>query len=1051
MWAFYVNRGQGIASFGWRDKDHAILEFQPANKAYRLTSTHGFRTFVKWGGRQGTTYEPFRWPVRSVRQCLQVTSEALALEDTATHLGLHTAVRYFTLPNEPMAALVRILTVTNRTRSPRTCELLDGLPVIAPFGSSDAYLKTMSRTLEAWYEVTNVPTAPVFRLRVDPQDRPDVTRVTQGFFYAAWVQRGDRLVALPVIVEPERVFGSVTDLTVPAAFWETPHFVVPRAPRVTDSTPTALAYLHTRLAAGASVQVISLIGHTRDEQTLRSYLRRVTPAFVAAKEHENQAIIHYLQDQLFTVTASRTFDGYVRQIFLDNLLRGGFPACVGHGDQATVVYLYGRKHGDLERDYNRFVVEPTPWSQGNAHYRDFNQNRRSDGWLEPRAAELNIKTFCSLIQLDGFNPFVYTGTRFRVQAAERVTAMLKSWIPETPLPTLLTSLAEGMTAGEVALWLDDRGLPRATQETCLAAILSVAERVECAEHGEGFWSDHWTYNLDLIEQFVELYPERLQELLFEEHYTTYDNAYVVVPRRNKYLLLNGTIQQLQAVQLDPAKQALLKRRERDAWWVRTQQGRGDMFRTSLTVKLLLLFANKLASLDPAGAGIEMEADKPNWFDALNGLPALFGSSTAETFELARGLRWLHAALQQAAQAEAVAIRCPVELVEFCRQLRHTLDTFRQNTRPERDLTYWEEATTAKETYREVVKHGISGEMRTLGGKELGEWLTLALERVEVALAKARDPRMHLYHTYYWYEPVAYEPLGTAEEGQPVTITIRRFRQHVLPLFLEGSVHALRYFRDPTQARTIHRAMQRSPLYDRKLKMYRVTAPLASAPVEIGRVRTFTPGWMERESIWIHMEYKYFLELLRCGLAKEFFASWRTAGIVHQPLKRYGRSSLENSSFLVSSVHPNPRLHGRGFVGRLTGSTAEFVHIWRLLMVGQAPFHGTTPETLTCTFRPCLPAEFFTTTPTVVTLTRRDGTSERVALPKHTVSFLLFGQALITYHNPQRRPTFGPRAVRPRRLHLEHPASFHCEGDTLPAPYALQLRDGQLTRLHIELG
>jgi len=31
----------------------------------------------------------------------------------------------------------------------------------------------------------------------------------------------------------------------------------------------------------------------------------------------------------------------------------------------------------------------------------------------------------------------------------------------------------------------------------------------------------------------------------------------------------------------------------------------------------------------------MEADKPNWFDALNGLPALFGSSTHETFELKR--------------------------------------------------------------------------------------------------------------------------------------------------------------------------------------------------------------------------------------------------------------------------------------------------------------------------------------------------------------------------------------------------------------------------------
>jgi hypothetical protein len=47
MWVFYNNRGQGISSFGIESKDKAIMEFQPANKAYRMTSTHGFRTFLK--------------------------------------------------------------------------------------------------------------------------------------------------------------------------------------------------------------------------------------------------------------------------------------------------------------------------------------------------------------------------------------------------------------------------------------------------------------------------------------------------------------------------------------------------------------------------------------------------------------------------------------------------------------------------------------------------------------------------------------------------------------------------------------------------------------------------------------------------------------------------------------------------------------------------------------------------------------------------------------------------------------------------------------------
>src|SRR5882672_1798627 len=60
MWAFYVNRGQAISSFGIESKDKSILEFQPANKAYRLTSIQGFRTFLKVAsGTHSKFYEPF--------------------------------------------------------------------------------------------------------------------------------------------------------------------------------------------------------------------------------------------------------------------------------------------------------------------------------------------------------------------------------------------------------------------------------------------------------------------------------------------------------------------------------------------------------------------------------------------------------------------------------------------------------------------------------------------------------------------------------------------------------------------------------------------------------------------------------------------------------------------------------------------------------------------------------------------------------------------------------------------------------------------------------
>ena len=50
-------------------------------------------------------------------------------------------------------------------------------------------------------------------------------------------------------------------------------------------------------------------------------------------------------------------------------------------------------------------------------------------------------------------------------------------------------------------------------------------------------------------------------------------------------------------------------------------------------KMVCLIVNKLAMLDPEGVGIEMEAEKPGWYDALNWLPGVFGSSVARRSSL----------------------------------------------------------------------------------------------------------------------------------------------------------------------------------------------------------------------------------------------------------------------------------------------------------------------------------------------------------------------------------------------------------------------------------
>jgi hypothetical protein len=155
MWVFYVNRGQCISSFGIDNKDKSILEFQPANKAYRMTSLQGFRTFLKiTSGRSKDFWEPFSgagYKGQPTRQTMSMQSHDLTIEDVNPKLGLKVEVNYFTMPQEPFPALVRRVTVTHLGTSKKSydIEMIDGLSIIMPYGLRDWAAKNMSRTAEA--------------------------------------------------------------------------------------------------------------------------------------------------------------------------------------------------------------------------------------------------------------------------------------------------------------------------------------------------------------------------------------------------------------------------------------------------------------------------------------------------------------------------------------------------------------------------------------------------------------------------------------------------------------------------------------------------------------------------------------------------------------------------------------------------------------------------------------------------------------------------------------------------------------------------------------
>jgi hypothetical protein len=136
-----------------------------------------------------------------------------------------------------------------------------------------------------------------------------------------------------------------------------------------------------------------------------------------------------------------------------------------------------------------------------------------------------------------------------------------------------------------------------------------------------------------------------------------------------------------------------------------------------------------------------------------------------------------------------------------------------------------------------------------------------------------------------------------------------FDRRNLPLFLEGPTRHFKSLRYKSTKKDIYDLTVASPMYDMKLKMLQVCESLAGMTQDIGRMMAFSPGWLENQSIWLHMAYKFYLELIRGGLYAEFFKEIETGLVPFMNHSVYGRSPIEASSFIVSSAFPDDKLHG----------------------------------------------------------------------------------------------------------------------------------------------
>jgi len=945
MWSFYVNRGQGISSFGLKDKNGPILEFSPANTAYMNTDRIGFKTFLKI---DDTFVEAFSNSQKeNVKRNMKISRSFFEIEEINDEFKFQLNVTYFTLPNEPLAGLVRRVTFKDLSGKKRTVAIADGINELIPLGISNAVYKEMSNLYRSFVEVRDLDNDFAYlKVKSSTGDTAEVRLVEEGSYFVSYVN-GELVKPL---IDPTLLYQFDTSLSTPNGFLDNSVKELMSKKQIDQNKiPCGFVLYEEKLPKHGSIHIDTIIGAAKNQRIVYGLLERINKEYFESKFAENDEVIEALLTRVTTKTAYPLFDEYIKQNQLDNLLRGGHPIILTSKDGEEFTYhIYSRKHGDLERDYNFFVIEPEFYSQGNSNFRDVCQNRRNDVFLEPKVFDFNVQMFASLIQLDGYNPLSVSGVKYRYTGnIDELCINLFKEDAEKLKPVFLDEFSPGDVINAVRLNNIKTDL---SDDEIFAEIFQHVDVNYQATFGEGYWIDHFTYILDLVESVLKVYPDKLKEIVFDKNeYKYFVSPATVYPKTEKIVVRDdGKVRQYGSTNhYNEDKVAKMNLSHTSNWLT---DASGLLVKTNLFGKLFVLLVNKISLLDPHGLGIEMEADKPGWNDAMNGLPGLFGSGVSETIETYRIAKFLEGALEDLT-LETIPLFS--EFINFMYEINNVLE--------ERPMSYWEKSNDIRAGYLVATAYGVR-EVNHLNVGEVKNVLARILHKLEISIEEIKQIDDVIVPTFLTYEATKFDMVEEnggyhySHYGLP-TAKVSEFELNTLPPFLEAPARLLKISNDKEYNQKMYKNIKASGIYDEVLNMYKTSDDLDGSSFEIGRIKAFSKGWLERESNFLHMSYKYLYGLLKSGMYEEFYEDIKTNVVCFMDPSVYGRSTLENSSFIATTNNPNPELHGQGFVARLTGSTAEMLSIWTYMMMGPNPFEMNDGE-LTLKLQPKLRNDWF---------------------------------------------------------------------------------------------
>lgn len=427
---------------------------------------------------------------------------------------------------------------------------------------------------------------------------------------------------------------------------------------------------------------------------------------------------------------------------------------------------------------------------------------------------------------------------------------------------------------------------------------------------------------------------------------------------------------------------------------------------------------------------------------------MVGSGMPETYELKLLLQYVKKVVGKYKRKIVI----PSELHTMIKTVNNALDTLKAFNYVEEEspslhvpkylFEYWDIVAAARESYRNDVQYYFSGNTTALHYANVVEMVEDWLEQIDIGIERSfkfatkgygDDGKSGIPACFFAYDITDWEENGNRNAmGHPL-VNAKAMSVRIFPLFLEGPVRYMKTIHEePDKMEDMYERVLKSGLRDDGLSMYYLSASLKGQGFDMGRQVAFAPGWLENQSIWMHMSYKYYLQLLSGKLYKQFFAEMKGGGMLpFMDPDVYGRSLMECSSFIASSAFPNPSTVGRGFLARLSGSTAEFMDIWKLMFIGPKPFYLNDSGELEMQLVPALPSWLFEDK-------ESDGKPIFDKDGNHIVIFKLFASIPVTYHNPSGENLFGINPNSYKVVMIDGKV-IEIDGPSIPSETAIAIR------------